>query len=84
MAGIDSEIRMTIKVLAEKGCSKAEMARLLGLPESNIRYHLKRMAAAAVDGRGLRPRKAGRLAEAIAHWMGLQGGQAVIVRRAPS
>jgi len=77
MAGIDSEIRMTIKVLAEKGCSKAEMARLLGLPESNVRYHLKRMGAGAIDGRGLRPRKAGALADAIAHWMGLQDGRAV-------
>lgn len=77
MAGIDSEIRMTIKVLSEKGCSKAEMARLLGLPESNVRYHLKRMAAGAVDGRGLRPRKAGMLAEAIGYWMHLQGDQAV-------
>lgn len=77
MAGIDSEIRMTIKVLAEKGCSKAEMARLLGFPESNIRYHLKRIAADAVDGRGLRSRKAQALAEAIAHWMDMQGDGAV-------
>jgi hypothetical protein len=77
MAGIDSEIRMTIKVLAEKGCSKAEMARLLGQPESNIRYHLKRMAAGAVDGRSLRPRKAGAVREAITHWMQSQGEQAV-------
>ena len=70
MAGVDSEIRMTLKVLSEKGCSKAEMARLLGLPESNVRYHLKRMAEGAIDGRELRPRKAGALAEAIAHWLG--------------
>ena len=70
MAGIDSEIRMTIKVLAEKGCSKAEMARLLCLPASNIRYHLKHIDAGAVDQRSLRPRKARVLAEAIEHWMG--------------
>jgi predicted transcriptional regulator len=41
---------MTIKVLAEKGCSKAEMARLLGLPESNIRYHLKRLSGGESRG----------------------------------
>jgi transposase len=70
MAGIDSEIRMTIKVLAEKGCSKAEVSRLLGIPESNVRYHLKRIAAGAIDRRGLRPRKACLMAEAIGHWMG--------------
>lgn len=68
---------MTIKVLAEKGCSKAEMARLLGQPESNIRYHLKRMAAGAVDGRSVRARKAGAVGEAIAHWMQSQGDRAV-------
>lgn len=69
MAGIDSEIRMTIKVLAEKGCSKAEMSRLLSIPESNVRYHLKRVQSGAIDERSLRPRKARAVAEAIAHWM---------------
>ncbi len=68
---------MTIKVLAEKGSSKAEMARLLGLPESNIRYHLKRIAAGTLDGRGLRARKAQGHAEAIAHWVDSQGEPAV-------
>ena len=70
MAGIDTEIRMTIKVLAEKGTSKAEMSRLLGIPESNIRYHLKRIQSGAPDRRSLRPRKARLVGEAIAHWMG--------------
>lgn len=73
MAGIDTEIRMTIKVLAEKGTSKAEMSRLLGIPESNVRYHLKRIQAGAIDGRGRRCRRAASLAEAIAHWMGEHG-----------
>ena len=56
MARIDREIRVTIKTLAQKGCSKAEIARLLQLPESNVRYHLKRMAEGAVDRRCLRSR----------------------------
>ena len=40
MAGIDVEIRMTIKTLAERGTSSAAIGCLLGLPESNVRYHL--------------------------------------------
>lgn len=63
---------MTIKTLAQKGCSKAEIARLLQLPEANVRYHLKRMAEGAVDHRCLRSRKAARWSEAIDHWMSLQ------------
>lgn len=72
MAGIDLETRMTIKTLAAKGASCAEMGRLLGLPESNVRYHLRRIRGEAVDGRSLQPRRAAKVAEAIEHWMGCQ------------
>src|SRR5688572_28889311 len=75
MARIDTEIRVTIKTLAQKGCSKAEIARLLQLPESNVRYHLRRTAEGAVDRRCLRSRKAATFSEAIDHWMSLQGEQ---------
>ena len=66
---------MTIKTLAQKGCSKAEIARLLQMPEANVRYHLKRLADGAVDRRCLRSRKAAVLSEAIDHWMSLQQEQ---------
>ena len=69
MAGIDLEIRMTIKTLAERGTSCAEIGRLLKLPESNVRYHLHRIRSGAGDGRALRPRRAAAVAEAIEHWM---------------
>lgn len=76
MAGVDSEIHMTLKVLSEKGCSKTKTARLLGLPESNVCYHLKRMAGGAIDGRELRPRKAGALAgRSHTGWAGKTGGR---------
>ncbi len=79
MARIDKEIRVTIKTLAQKGCSKAEIARLLQLPESNVRYHLRRMAEGAVDRRCLRSRRAAALSEAIDHWMSLQREQSLNV-----
>lgn len=74
MAGIDLEIRMTIKTLAERGTSCAEIGRLLSLPESNVRYHLGRMRSGAVDGRSGRPRRAGAVAGAIEHWMSQHQG----------
>ena len=72
MAGIDQEIRMTIKTLAERGTSCAEIGRLLHLPESNVRYHLGRIQRGAVDGRATRPRRAQVVAQAIEHWMSQQ------------
>jgi hypothetical protein len=63
---------LTIKTLAQKGCTKAEIGRLLQLPEATVRYHLKRMAEGAVDRRCLRSRKAAALSEAIDHWMSSQ------------
>lgn len=77
MAGIDLEIRMTIKTLAERGTSCTAIGRLLGLPESNVRYHLGRIRAGAADGRSLRPRRAAAVAEAVAHWMQLHDAAAV-------
>lgn len=56
--------------LAERGTSCAQIGRLLKLPESNIRYHLKRIREGAADGRALRPRRAQGMAEAIEHWTG--------------
>lgn len=60
---------MTIKTLAAKGTSCAEIGRLLKLPESNIRYHLTRLRENVLDGRSLRPRRAEAVGQAVAHWM---------------
>ena len=69
MGRVDLEIRMTIKTLAAKGTSCAEIGRLLKLPESNIRYHLARLRENVHDGRSLRPRRAEAVSQAVAHWM---------------
>lgn len=69
MAITDLEIRMTIKTLAAKGLPNRAIARQLDLCEGTVRYHLKRQAAGASDGRADQPRRAFAVAEAIAHWM---------------
>ena len=45
------EVRMTIKTLARKGAPKRDIARQLDMSEGNVRYHLRRLEAGAVDGR---------------------------------
>jgi len=64
----DLEIRMTIKTLAAKGLPKRAIARQLGLTEGTVRYHLRRLASGAIDGRARQRRLASGHAEAIAHW----------------
>lgn len=39
---LDRETRMTISVLARQGQSGRAMARMLGVTEKTIRYHLRR------------------------------------------
>lgn len=60
---------MTIEVLQGRGQSQRETARILGVSEGAVRYHLCRARDGAADGR----RKPSRiehlgLAEAVAHW----------------
>lgn len=64
---------MTIKTLAGKGLAKRAIARQLALSEGTVRYHLRRIAAQAVDGRSRQVRRAAARREAIAHWMSQQG-----------
>jgi hypothetical protein len=47
-------MRMTIKVLAERGQSNRAIARLLGVHENAVRHHRRRLAAGATDGRARR------------------------------
>lgn len=60
---------MTIKTLAAKGLPKRAIARQLDLAEGTVRYHLRRMAVGADDGRARQQRRAGSCHDAIAHWL---------------
>ncbi len=76
MTRLDREARVTIKVLASRGTSNAAVARLLGVSEGAVRYHLGRMAVGA-DGRGTKPFKAMRVAAAIEDWREAQENGAI-------
>lgn len=65
---------MTIKHLAATGQSRREIARMLGVCEGTVRYHLRRQAAEAGDGRAGQPFLAAGWAEAIDHYIAA-GGQ---------
>lgn len=74
MAGkLDLEARMTIKTLRERGTSTSSIARTLGVSEGAVRYHLRRQAARAVDGRAGKPHRASGWHEPIATWLGSRG-----------
>jgi len=49
---------MTIKVLSEKGENHCQTAFLLGVSEGTVRYHLRRTASGATDGRCNKPFRA--------------------------
>jgi len=66
---IDQEARMTIKHLAAKRLSNREIARLLGVAESSVRYHRNRLASGATDGRSEQRQLAEAWSEAIAHFI---------------
>lgn len=68
------EVKMTIKTLARKGVAARQIARHLALDESTVRYHLKRIAAAAPDGRACQRRKASEFADDIERWRMAMGG----------
>lgn len=59
---------VTIHVLAEKGQSHCAIARQLGVTEGAVRYHLRRAAEGAEDGRVNRAFKAEELSAVIAVW----------------
>lgn len=65
----DLEVRMTIKTLARKGKPKRAIARELDMTEGNVRYHLRRIEAGAIDGRSRQRHKAADWAEPIGFWL---------------
>jgi transposase len=65
MAKLDVEGRMTIKALLRRGCTGREVARLLSVTEGTVRYHRRRMAAGALDGRARQAQMAVEFATAI-------------------
>jgi transposase len=66
---LDVEGRVTIQQLASRGHGGREIARLLCVSESTVRYHLERQAARAVDGRSQQPQVAAGWSEAIATYV---------------
>ena len=73
MGRLDPEARMTIKALSDRGATRGEIARLLGVTEGAVRYHVRRMASGAPDGRSRQASRAEAHAEAIAHWRTQRG-----------
>ena len=68
MTRLEPEARVTIKTLVSRGTSNAAVARLLGVSEGAVRYHVARMAADAMDRRSAKQLKATTVAGAIEHW----------------
>jgi transposase len=60
---------VTMEVLRSKGVAKRAIARTLAVTEGTVRYHLRRRATGAVDGRGAKPFKATAVAAVIAGWV---------------
>jgi transposase len=60
---------VTIEVLQQRGQSQSQTARILGVSEGAVRYHLRRAREGAADGRQ-KPSRIEQLglAEAVAHW----------------
>ena len=68
MTRLDREARVTIKTLVSRGTTNTGVARLLGVTEGSVRYHVSRMVTGTIDSRGMKPFKAAPQAEAIEHW----------------
>ena len=77
MGRLDPEARMTIKALSARGATRSEVARLLGVTEGAVRYHLRRMASGTADGRSRQKPAAEAFAGAIGHWRSLRDGGGV-------
>src|SRR3954467_10939624 len=63
--------------LACRGSTNSEIARVLCITASTVRYNAKRIRSDAVDGRTRRALKAASLAAEIDHWRGMQADGAI-------
>jgi transposase len=69
VAKLTEEHIVTIKVLHERGESKCSIARTLGVTEGAVRYHVRRQASGAEDGRRkVLEVEARGLADAVRQW----------------
>lgn len=68
-AKLRQEEVVTITVLSEKGQSNAEIARTLGVTEGAVRYHKRRKASGARDGRKNKTMRASSVRRGIEQWM---------------
>jgi len=64
---------VTIQVLTEKQVPNREIARQLGVTEGAVRYHQRRAAEHAQDGRQLQIQRAAGLAQAVDAWREAHG-----------
>lgn len=69
MAKLDREDVVTLENLAERGVPNREIARLLRISEGNVRYHLRRKATGALDGRSNQQRTAAAFRGAIDEYL---------------
>ncbi len=60
-----------------KGISHSEIARMLGVTEGAVRHQVKRIQAAAVDGRTRQEPRVTLVAEEIEHWRDQRGERPV-------
>lgn len=77
MGRLDDEALTAMGVLLKQGQTQSAVARLLGVTEGTVRYHRRRRAEGAVDGRSRQVGKAAAHAEAIAHWRSSRDDEAV-------
>lgn len=66
---LNPEARMTIHHLTQRGVSRAQIARTLGVTEGSVRYHLRRQESGAADGRKRQLFTAAPWREAILAWL---------------
>jgi transposase len=59
---------VTIQVLSDKGVPNTEIARQLGITEGTVRYHVRRAAEGALDGRRQKLFKAAKHSVVIDYW----------------
>ena len=57
---LSKEEIVTVRVLAEKGENHCAIGRRLGVTEGTVRYHLRRVAEGAEDGRKSRHSRSSR------------------------